>query len=584
MLTKVLVANRGEIAVRVIRACRELGIRTVAVYSDADRDARHVRDADEAYALPGTSPADTYLNGAAILDVAERSGADAIHPGYGFLSENAEFAELVAATGVTFVGPSPAAIATMGNKASARIAAARAGVPGVPGIDSAESVDDVVAAGDRFGWPVAIKAAFGGGGRGMKVVATADQAADAFEAARREALSYFGRGDVYVEKYLEWPRHVEVQVLADTGGRMVSLGERDCSCQRRHQKLIEESPAPGIADDVRQAMATAAIAIATSCDYVGAGTVEFLYEDGAFWFLEMNTRIQVEHPVTELVTGIDLVQWQLRIAAGEPLTFRQDDVVPRGHAIEVRLNAEDPANGFAPSPGPIRRFRRPAGPGIRLDEGYDEGDCVSQYYDNLVAKLIAWDESREGARRRMLRALAELEIDGVATTAPAHVVMLAAEQFANASHSTKWVDEQLDLSALAAAAAPGGDVRTGQGHRLVAEIDGRRFEVTVWGDALRLVAEPAAATRVPSQPVVEPGAPMLLTRMPGAVVAPLQGVVVKVLVAEGQPVAAGDAVCLLESMKMENAVTSDWGGVVREVRVGDGDMVAPGDVLVVIES
>jgi acetyl-CoA/propionyl-CoA carboxylase biotin carboxyl carrier protein len=588
VLQKVLIANRAEIAVRVIRTCRELGIPTVAVYSELDRDALHVRLADEAYPLGGQTAAESYLNTEAILDALERSGADSVHPGYGFFSENADFARAISATGVTFIGPPPQAMEIMGDKISSRRAAEAAGVSGVPG--RSEPLTDpsqVVEFGAAVGWPLAVKAAFGGGGRGMKVVSSPDEVADAVESAQREAQSYFGRPEVYVEKYLEWPRHIEMQVLADTHGQVLWLGERDCSVQRRHQKLIEESPAPEFPDDVRAAMGEAAVTVAKACGYVNAGTVEFLYENGDFYFLEMNTRLQVEHPVTELATGLDLVEWQLRVASGEPIDFTQDDVRRNGHAIEVRINAEDPAGGrFVPSPGTITTFRAPGGPGVRLDSGYEAGDTVSQYYDNLVAKLIVWGTDREAARRRMLRALDETVITGVATTIPADVAILSHPDFIAGRHSTRWVEDRLDLSALAPAAPAevgGGsaEAEAGEGtgprvmREVTAEVDGRRYQVRLW------VPSAAGATRGGGRPH-KPRAAVAGSGS-GTVSVPMQGTIVKVLVAPGDDVEIGQTVCVLEAMKMENAITAEKAGTVKEVRVAAGDSVGPGDVIAVIE-
>jgi acetyl-CoA/propionyl-CoA carboxylase biotin carboxyl carrier protein len=589
VLKKVLVANRGEIAVRVIRTCRELGVATVAVYSELDRDALHVRLADEAYALGGQTAAESYLNTDAILAAIEQSGADAVHPGYGFFSENPDFARAITERGVTFIGPPPEAMEVMGDKISSRIAAAEVGVAGVPGrSEPLTSPDEVVTFGEEYGWPVAIKAAYGGGGRGMKVVHAAQDAAEAVESAQREAQAYFGRPEVYVERYLSWPRHIEMQVLADTHGNVLWLGERDCSCQRRHQKLVEESPAPAFPDDVRQAMGAAAVKVSAACGYVNAGTVEFLYQDGEFYFLEMNTRLQVEHPVTELVTGLDLVAWQLRIAAGEALPFGQDDIDHRGHAIEIRINAEDPSGGrFLPSPGTITRFDPPAGPGVRLDAGYDAGDTVSQHYDNLVAKLVVWAEDRELARRRMLRALEETRIEGVATTIPADVAILSHPDFAAAKHSTKWVEDTLDLSGLTVDGGGAPAVVDGDDERVLrevtAEVDGRRYQLKLWvpdtGGAVAGGGGPARA----AGPKRRGGGHVASAAGSGTVMVPMQGTIVKVLVAVGDAVEAGQTICVLEAMKMENAINAEKAGTVKEIRVAAGDSVGSGDVVAVIE-
>ena len=589
MIQKVLIANRGEIAVRVIRTCRELGIGTVAVYSNLDRDALHVRMADEAYALGGETAAESYLNTEAILHAIEESGADAVHPGYGFFSENTDFARAITERGVTFIGPPPEAIEVMGDKISSRLAAEEAGVAGVPGrSEPLTSPDEVVAFGEEHGWPVAIKAAYGGGGRGMKVVKSADEAAEAMESAAREAQAYFGRPEIYLERYLEWPRHVEMQVLADQHGNTLWLGERDCSAQRRHQKLIEESPAPDFPDDVRQKMGAAAVKVSEACGYYNAGTVEFLYADGEFYFLEMNTRLQVEHPVTELVTGLDLVAWQIRIAAGEALDFTQDDIQRNGHAIEVRINAEDPSGGrFSPSPGTLTSFHAASGPGVRLDAGYESGDTVSQYYDNLIAKMIVWAPDREAARRRMLRAIDETSITGVATTLPADVAILSHPDFAAVNYSTKWVEDVLDLSDLvvdpagAPAPAPAEDedeVPTVQ-RDVTAEVDGRRYSVRLWVPDLGTAAAPAKVAGRPKRTA----AAAVAGSGSGQVTVPMQGTIVKILVAVGDVVEVGQTICLLEAMKMENAVAAEKDGVIKEIKVSAGDSVGAGDVVAVIE-
>ncbi len=581
MLQKVLIANRGEIAVRVIRTCRELGVATVAVYSELDRDALHVRLADEAYALGGQTAAESYMNTEAILDAISKSGADGVHPGYGFYSENTDFARAITERGVTFIGPPPEAIEVMGDKISSRLAAAAVGVEGVPGrSEPATDLAQIVSFGETHGWPVAIKAAYGGGGRGMKVVQAPEEAAEAMESAAREALSYFGRPEIYFEKYLAWPRHIEMQILADTQGNTVWIGERDCSAQRRHQKLIEESPAPDFPEEVRQAMGAAAVKVAKACGYVNAGTVEFLYQDGEFFFLEMNTRLQVEHPITEMVSGLDLVEWQLRIASGEPLGFTQEEITSRGHAIEIRINAEDPAGGrFLPSPGTITTFRAPSGPGVRLDSGFEAGDTVSQFYDNLVAKLVVWGADREAARRRALRALGEFEIGGIATTIPADVAILAHEDFASARHSTNWVETVLDLSGVSAPALvpPADDEEPRVLREVTTEVDGRRYQVKLWVPASGGTTPGKAPTRTakPRAAVAGSGS--------GTVTIPMQGTIVKILVAEGDSVEVGQTICVLEAMKMENSINAEKAGTVKEIKVSSGDSVGPGDVVALIE-
>jgi len=582
VLKKVLIANRGEIAVRVIRTCKEMGIATVAVYSELDRDALHVRLADEAYALGGQTAAESYLNTAKILEIIAASGADSVHPGYGFFSENTDFARAITEMGVTFIGPPPSAIEVMGDKISSRLAAEKAGVHGVPGrSQTLVNHQEVIDFGNEFGWPVAIKAAFGGGGRGMKVVENAEEAEAALESAQRESLNYFGRGECYVERYLTWPRHIEMQILADAHGNTIWLGERDCSPQRRHQKLVEESPAPNFPDDVRRAMGAAAVRVSQACGYVNAGTVEFMYQDGEFYFLEMNTRLQVEHPITEWVTGLDLVEWQLRIAAGEKLKLTQDDIEHHGHAIEVRINAEDASNGrFAPSPGTLTRFDQPSGPGVRLDAGYAVGDTVSQFYDNLIAKLAVWAPDRERARTRLLRAIEETRIEGVATTLPADVIILNDEAFINGTHSTNWVESTLDFSSIpaptvAAASADAPLVRKD----VTAEVNGRRVAVALWlpegeGAPVRASAS-AKPRRSHHSSVASTGS--------GTVSAPMQGTIIKVSVEVGQSVEIGDTIVILEAMKMENSVRAERAGTVSSINVSAGDGVSAGDVVAVIE-
>ena len=588
MLSKILIANRGEIAVRVMRTCREMGIATVAVYSDLDRDAVHVRYADEAFAIGGQTAAESYLNVPAILDAISRSGADGVHPGYGFFSENADFARAVAGAGVAWIGPPPEAIEVMGDKISSRKAADRAAVESVPGTTSPiTDVREILAFGDEHGYPVAIKAAYGGGGRGMKVVHQPEDAQSAFESATREAQAYFGRPEAYLERYLTRPRHVEIQVFCDTHGNAVYFGDRDCSTQRRHQKLVEEAPAPGIPDATRRAMGEAAVKVAKACGYVGAGTVEMLFQDGEFYFLEMNTRLQVEHCVTEEVTATDLVAEQIRVASGMPLSVAQDSISLRGHAIECRINAEDPAKGFLPSPGTISRMRIPGGLGVRWDGGYAEGDNVSQYYDNLIGKLIVWAPDRETAIARMVRALGELEIEGLSTTTGAHLALLRHADFAAVRHSTKWVEDEVDHALFPhATAAPPAAEDEGEAplveRSVPVEVDGKRFTVKVWLPEVT----PAVATAARAAGRAKPKKAATSNAASGGngtVTAPMQGTIVKILVEPGATVEVGQALLVLEAMKMENHINAETAGKVKEIRVSAGDSVGTGDVLVVIE-
>ncbi|MEO6988240.1 MAG: acetyl-CoA carboxylase biotin carboxylase subunit [Aquihabitans sp.] len=596
MLSKILIANRGEIAVRVIRACQELGVATVAVYSELDRDALHVRLADEAYALGGQTAAESYLNTEKILEVIEQSGADGVHPGYGFFSENTDFARAITERGVTFIGPPPEAIEVMGDKVSSRIAAQEAGVQGVPGTtEFLSSGDEVVAFGEEFGWPVAIKAAYGGGGRSMRVVESATEAHSALASAQSEALKGFGRDECYVERYLTRPRHVEMQIVGDQHGNCVWIGERDCSVQRRHQKLIEESPAPKFPEETRRAMGEAAVKVSKACGYYNAGTVEFLYQDGEFYFLEMNTRLQVEHPVTELVSGIDLVREQILVASGKELSFTQDDIDLRGWAIEVRVNAENPAEGkFLPAPGRIEKLVAPQGFGTRWDGGYESGDEISQYYDNLVGKLIVWGSDRDTAINRMKRAIREFVIDGIDTTLPAQLLILEHPDFVNADHSTNWVESNaLDLTGItgrfgspdpeSTPAADGEEPEAKVRRDLDVEVNGKRFSVAMWVPESAMAAGPAGGSspQAKARPRRSGGSSGGAAGT-GAIAAPMQGTIVKVDVAVGDTVTAGQVVCVLEAMKMENNVAADVAGTVAEVKVEVGQSVGPGDIIVAI--
>ena len=586
VLKKILIANRGEIAVRVIRAAREMGIQTVAVYSELDRDSLHVRLADEAYALGGTTAAESYIDQDKLLDAIRASGCDGVHPGYGFFSENPDFARAVAALGVEFIGPPPEAMDEMSDKVSSRLAAIRGGAPIVPGTtEFAQGPDEIVSFGNEHGWPVCIKAAFGGGGRGMKVVQTADAVPDAYASAQREAKSFFGRDEVYVERYLTWPRHIEIQLVGDKQGDCVWISSRDCSAQRRHQKLVEEAPAPGLPDGVEEAMGEAAVKAAKAVGYYNAGTVEFIYQDGDFFFLEMNTRLQVEHPVSEMITDIDLVEWQIRVAAGEELPMTQEEVTAarRGHSIEIRINAEDPAEGkFLPSPGPITKLVPPDGFGVRFDSGYLSGDEISQFYDNLVGKLVVWGRTREVAIARTIRALEELVVEGVATTIPADLAILRHPDFAAMNFSTKWVEQTLDLTGVTGLADTGPEQEEGAEPLIkrstTVEVNGKRFDVDMWvPEAPVGVAAPAAKKNKRAASSGGGGAAS------GSVEAPMQGTIVKLLVEVGDTVEVGAGIVVLEAMKMENQINAEKAGTIKELKVAAGDTVGGGDILAVIE-
>lgn len=587
MLKKILIANRGEIAVRVIRAAREMGIATVAVYSELDRNALHVRLADEAYALGGQTAAESYLNTEAILTAIKDSGADGVHPGYGFFSENPDFARAITAMGVAFIGPPPEAIDEMGDKVSSRKAALRGGAPIVPGTtEFCTSAQEIIDFGREFGWPVAIKAAFGGGGRGMKVVQAEEEVQEAMDSAQREAKNFFGRDEIYVERYLTWPRHIEVQLVGDKQGNVVWVSTRDCSAQRRHQKLVEEAPAPGLPDGVEEAMGAAAVKAAKAVGYYNAGTVEFIYQDGEFFFLEMNTRLQVEHPVSEVITGIDLVEWQIRVASGESLPMTQEEVraAQRGAAIEIRINAENPAGGkFLPSPGPITKLVAPDGFGVRFDGGYESGDEISQYYDNLVGKVIVWGKDRPTAIARTIRALKEMVVEGIATTIPADIAILEHPDFAAVTHSTKWVEEVLDLSGIdASPVAPAADGDTPLVQRqTTVEVNGRRFDVKLWVPESAGVAAAGPAKKKTTRAASGSGGGA--GGGSGQIAVPMQGTIVKVLVEVGQAVEAGQSVVVLEAMKMENQIEADKSGTIKAINVKPGDTVGAGDVVVVIE-
>ncbi|HEY1365745.1 MAG TPA: acetyl-CoA carboxylase biotin carboxylase subunit [Gaiellaceae bacterium] len=587
---KVLVANRGEIAIRVFRTLRELGIGTVAVYSEPDRESLHVAYADEAYLVGGGAPGESYLHQDRILEAARRSGARAVHPGYGFLAENAGFARSVEAAGLVWIGPPPEAIEIMGSKIAARERMRAAGVPIVPGTtESVETVEELRRLGDELGWPIAIKASAGGGGKGLKVVSGPDEAQRAFESARREGEAYFSDATVYVERYIEDPRHVEVQVLADRHGNVVHLGERDCTIQRRHQKLVEETPSPAVSPELRERIGAIAVEAARAVGYRSAGTLEgLLSREGEWFFLEMNTRIQVEHTVTELVTSLDLVREQVLIAAGEPLSMRQDEVRFVGHAIECRINAEDVQHGFRPAPGLITAYREPAGPGVRVDSGVAAGSEIPALYDPMIAKLVVHGEDREHARLRMLRALGEFAVEGVPTLIGFHRALLSHECFVRGESCHGLVESEqlaaraadLDGGAALGPPIPGNSLLLGAGGRPRArartvEVDGRRFEVRLfepepaWAELARRRRSRGRAHRDGAA-----GA--------DAVVTPMQGTVLAVEVAEGDEVEPGQVICVVEAMKMENEVHAHRAGVVRKLSVAAGQPVSTGQVICVI--
>jgi acetyl-CoA/propionyl-CoA carboxylase biotin carboxyl carrier protein len=586
MFDTVLIANRGEIALRVMRACKELGLRTVAVYSEADRAAPHVAYADAAY-LIGPPPApQSYLDAARIIAAAREASAGAIHPGYGFLAENAAFARACADAGLVFVGPPPEAMERMGGKVAARNEAVAAGVPLVPGsLAPVESPEQVRRLAAEYGYPIAIKAVGGGGGRGLRVVGAPAEVDAAFESARREAESAFKNPELYVEKYLENPRHIEIQVLADAHGAVIHLGERDCSVQRRHQKLIEECPASTLSAELREQMGAASVALARSVGYIGAGTLEFLYQDGRFYFLEMNTRIQVEHTVTEMVTGVDLVRAQLRIAQGEPLWIAQDQVRWRGHAIQCRINAEDPFASFRPALGTITNYVEPSGFGVRVDSGARPNYTIPQYYDSLIAKLVAWDENRAAAIARMRRALADYQIGGVITTIPFHQLALAHPAFAAGEVTVNFIPKHLasDLAKLSAQAqeptaqgAESADSHTARSFDV--EVNGRRFAVRVSEQGV--TAERSAPALRGQPPTDNRRRALAKVAAPtNGIISTLQGTIVAVRAAPGQAVDAGQVLFIVEAMKMENEITAPHAGAIAEVRAQIGQIVEPGAVL-----
>ncbi len=603
MFSKVLIANRGEIAIRIMRALEELGVGTVAVYSEPDRDAPHTRRADEAYLLGGGPATESYLATDKILDAAQRAGAEAIHPGYGFLAENADFARRCSEAGVEFIGPPAEAIEAMGSKTRARELMRDAGVPIVPGttdpVESVEAARKLID--EEIGYPIAVKAAGGGGGKGFRVAESEDELEQAFEGAAREGEKFFSDATVYLERYLPDPRHVEVQVLADGHGNVIHLGERDCSIQRRHQKLIEESPAPSVDEALRERIGKIGVDAARAVGYRSAGTVEGLLQDGEYFFLEMNTRVQVEHCVTEMTAGIDIVREQIRVAAGEALSCSQDEVRLSGHAIECRINAEDAAKNFTPAPGTITSYTQPAGPGVRVDSGVEAGSEVLPLYDPMVAKLIVWDADREAATRRMRRALSEFELGGIKTLIPFHLALLETEQWGRGETCRDLIGDREWLESVAArpeggdASGGGGDAGDGGGgddgaeptveRTYAVEVSGRRFDVKVIGAALAGGAGGADGAGPARK------APQRRERAGGGggggaeqLVSPIQGTVLKVAIEQGAEVEEGALICVVEAMKMENEIFAHRPGTVAELPVSEGGSIATGDTIAVIKS
>jgi acetyl-CoA/propionyl-CoA carboxylase biotin carboxyl carrier protein len=572
---RILIANRGEIAVRIIRTVRELGYTAIAVYSDADRDAMHVEMADQAYRIGPPPSAESYLSIGAVLDAATKAKATLIHPGYGFLSERAHFARAVEQAGFGFVGPPAEAIEMMGDKAAARQAADRVGVPIVPGTPEPVTVAEAPAEAERIGFPVLVKAAFGGGGRGIHVVRKPEDLETALARAAREAQAYFGRPEVFLERYVDRAHHVEAQVFADGHGNVFFLGERDCSVQRRRQKLIEETPSPVVDADLRQRVGEAAMALAKEAGYVNAGTVECIVdEDGGFYFLEMNTRLQVEHTVTEMVTGLDLVALQIRVALGDKIDL--SDVRPRGHAIQCRINAEDPARNFLPGPGRVTGYREPSGPFVRVDSFVEAGREIPADYDSMFAKLIVTAETRERATKRMLRALDEFRVEGVPTTIPLHRWILQTRAFHKATHTTTWLEKALRDAELevpsGGVAKPPAEAAQAVPAELLLEVDGRRVPVRIFDHRRDTAPVPPSRQSAHHESAVH-----------SVVTAQMQGTILRVLVEVGQEIQAGDVVCILEAMKMENAIPAPREGVVSELPVREGQVVQAGDTLAVID-